>query len=238
MLPHTELRPDTRFNESPTSARPDRLKWALTDEEVVGRVLAGDLPSFEIIVRRYNQRLFRIARSMTGEDSEAEDVVQETYVRAFEHLSQFEGRAKFSTWLTRIGIYEASSRRRRRGRMRPTDMQGLNGSDEPQCDQSDDAGQRSSMRELRDVLVEAVESLPDDLRTVFVLRAVEGVGTAEAADCLDLTESNVKVRLHRARAMLRNWIDARIGKDVRRLYQFDGERCDRIVTAVLNRLSP
>lgn len=238
MLPHTELRPDTRFNEPPTSAGPDRLKWALTDEEVVSRVLAGDLPSFEIIVRRYNQRLFRIARSMLGEDSEAEDVVQETYVRAFEHLSQFEGRAKFSTWLTRIGIYEASSRRRQRQRMRPTDMAGLNLRDESVVDPGEDVERRSSMRGLRDVLVEVIEALPEDLRTVFILRAVEGVGTTEAAECLNLTESNVKVRLHRARGLLRNRIDARIGEDVRRLYQFDGERCDRIVTAVLNRLSP
>lgn len=93
------------------------------------------------------------------------------------------------------------------------------------------------MRDLHDILASAVEALPDELRTVFMLRVVEGIDTAEAAACLGQSESNIKVRLHRARALLRAWIDNRVGEDIRRLYQFDGERCDRIVRAVLQRVS-
>lgn len=231
---------ESRLNGSLRAPRrpdgPAHQAGALADEEIVRRVLEGDLPSFELIMRRYNQRLFRIVRSMLGDDDEAEDVVQETYVRVFEHLSEFAGRSRFSTWLTRIAIHEASFRRRRRRRMRPTDLEGSEHL-HPVAAGQFDGGRETDMRELHDVLARAVEALPDELRTVFILRVVEGIDTLEAAECLDLTESNVKVRLHRARALLRAWIDRKLGAEVRRLYQFDGERCDRIVRAVLDRLA-
>jgi RNA polymerase sigma-70 factor (ECF subfamily) len=208
-------------------APPDGL---LADEDIVARVLGGDLASFELIMRRYNQRLFRVVRGIVSDDDEAEDVVQDCYVRAYEHLAQFEGRARFSTWLTRIAVHEAMARRKRQARVRP--LSDGAGASAPR-EREDEA----SVKELGDVLAAAVDALPAELRAVFVLRAVEGLDTREAADCLELSESNVKIRLHRARAILQTWIDHRLGSDVRRLYQFDGERCDRIVTSVLERLT-
>ena len=238
-----------RLRIEPANERaPDRAGPApapppgIPDDEVVRRVLGGDLASFELIMRRYNQRLFRVARSILNDEDEAQDVLQETYIRAFEHLGEFEGRAKFSTWLTRIAVYEASARRRKRRRLRliDTDMdtdaqEGL----QMFPDRPNQSGEgEASTRELGQVLVDAVDALPDELRAVFVIRVVEGLDTDQAAQCLELTESNVKVRLHRARTLLRTSIDRKIGEEARRLYQFDGARCDRLVAAVLNRLLP
>ncbi|MES2790817.1 MAG: RNA polymerase sigma factor [Planctomycetota bacterium] len=208
-----------------------------TDSEIAGRVLAGDLAVFEVLMRRYNQRLFRIVRSIVGDDGEAEDVVQETYVRAFEHLGQFDGRAMFSTWLTKIAIHEALARRNRRQRMQVVDLSDPENSNMVSSAARHEAEDEASAKELGVILARAVDELPDDLRTVFAMRMIEGLNTDETAACLDLTAANVKVRLHRARTMLRERIDERIGVGVRQLYQFGGERCDRIVRAVLARLA-
>lgn len=208
----------------------------LSDEAIIDRVKAGDLASFELIMRRYNQRLFRVARSIVGNESEAEDVVQETYVRAYEKLAQFEGRARFSTWLTRIAVYEASSRRRKLRRTRLFDPSEPESIAMSTYSSANDAVDATSVSELGDVLARAVDELPTNLRAVFMVRVVEGVDTDETAECLKLTPSNVKTRLHRARSLLQRKIDKQIGRDVRRLYQFDGNRCDRIVALVLARL--
>ncbi|MFG0334723.1 MAG: RNA polymerase sigma factor [Maioricimonas sp. JB049] len=208
----------------------------LSDEQVVQCVLAGDRGAFELIMRRYNQRLFRIARSLLGDDHEAEDVLQDAYVRAFEKLQQFEHRARFSTWLTRIVIHEALARRKKRSRVRLVDPQVTEAGPMLKLHADYDVAADSSQQELRRILVDAVDSHPDELRVVFTMRLIEGLDTAETAGCLQLSESNVKVRLHRARAQLRRWIDQRIGVEVRQLYQFGGERCDRIVEGVLQRV--
>jgi RNA polymerase sigma-70 factor (ECF subfamily) len=220
----------------PTDDRSDPATKPPADEEIVRRVLAGDTASFELIMRRYNRLLFRVARSIVGDDSEAEDVLQEAYLRAFEHLHRFEGRSRFSTWLTRIAIHEATGRRRKRRRLRlvaPTDE----GEDRMLSYPVDRDGlEEASLKELRHLLVAAVDSLPPDLRIVFTLRLVEQLSTEQTAECLALSPSNVKVRLHRARSALQGWIDHRIGEESRRLYAFDGEHCDRVVRTVLERL--
>jgi RNA polymerase sigma-70 factor (ECF subfamily) len=208
----------------------------LRDEEIVDRVLEGDLSSFELIMRRYNQRLFRIARSIVGEDNETEDVLQQTYVSAFEHLPQFAGRARFSTWLTRIAIHEALARRMRRSRMQVVDFLDPENTRMAPRTTEPSPEQHASAKELGNLLTKAVDALPEDLRLVFALRMIEGLDTSESASCLQLTEANVKVRLHRARAMLRDHIDDQIGVEARQLYEFGGQRCDRIVRAVLARL--
>jgi RNA polymerase sigma-70 factor (ECF subfamily) len=208
-----------------------------TDGEIIRRVLAGDPEAFEPIMRRYNRRLFRVVRSIVGHDAEAEDVLQECYLRAFEHLDQFEGRSRFSTWLTRIAVYEASARRRRNRRMRFVDLNGPELLSMEPVSRSRDAEAQASGGELRDLLRRAIDTLPVQLRAVLVMRLVEGLDTDETAECLGLTEANVKVRLHRARALLRQRIDEQVGQEVRQLYQFDGARCDRIVRGGLNRLS-
>lgn len=217
--------------QSPGFPSPD----SLTDEAIVDRVKAGDVDEFELIMRRYNQRIFRIVRSILRDDHEAEDVVQEAYVHAYEHLGQFEGRAKFSTWLTKIAIHEASLRRRRNQRARAFDPQSEAMHMVPE-NESQNAESEASRGELGDLLRHTIETLPTALRVVFTLRLVEGLSTDEVADCLSLSPENVKVRLHRARSLLRQRIDERIGEEVRQLYQFNGERCDRIVQSVLMRL--
>jgi RNA polymerase sigma-70 factor, ECF subfamily len=209
----------------------------LSDTEIVERVVGGDLPVFELLMRRYNQRLFRVARSIVGNDDEAEDVVQETYVRAFEHLSQFAGLALFSTWLTKIALYEALSRRRERQRMPTIDLCHLESINMTSSASGQSGEEAASSKELGIILTKAVDELPEELRTVFTLRMIEGLDTNETAACLDLTAANIKVRLHRARSLLRERIDGRIGSAARQLYQFGGERCDRIVTNVLTRLA-
>lgn len=208
----------------------------LADEEIVRRVLGGDLGSYELIMRRYNQRLFRIVRSIIADEGEIEDILQEAYVRAFEHLPQFAGLARFSTWLTKIAIHEALARRRKRARTETIDLNAPENVNMTPIASRSEAEQEASIKELGIVLLNAVDSLPDELRTVFAMRMVEGLDTEETANCLDLTESNVKVRLHRARAALRERIDAQIGVEIRELYQFGGQRCDRIVKAVLTRI--
>jgi RNA polymerase sigma-70 factor (ECF subfamily) len=207
----------------------------LSDEQVVERVLAGDVSLFEILMRRYNQRLFRVARGILADDAEAEDVMQEAYMRAFRELASFRGEALFSTWLTRIACYEALGRARKRRRLVPI---AGHGGGEPPDPPSEASGPERELenRELQAVLRDAVEILPDPLRAVFCLREIEELSTEETANALGLTLENVRVRLHRAKQSLRQTLDARIGREVRRLYLFDGPRCDRIVASVLDRL--
>jgi RNA polymerase sigma-70 factor (ECF subfamily) len=204
-----------------------------TDEDIVRRVLEGDIASFELILRRYNQRLYRVARSIVGNDSEAEDVVQEAYLNAYRHLGDFAGRSSFATWLTRIAVHEASARRRSRQRMRNIEIDEAESLTMRPTRQADD---ELSTRELGDVLRLVIDELPPEFRVVFTMRLVEGLSTEEAAECLGLSQENVKIRLHRARSRLRKSIERRLGDDVTRLYQFDGERCDRIVRNVMSRL--
>lgn len=218
---------------SQPALQPAAAPATLSDEEVVGRVLAGDQSLFEILMRRYNQRLFRITRGILADDAEAEDVMQEAYVRAFRELATFRGEARFSTWLTRIACHEALARAQKRRRLVP--LAAVGGPPDPP---SKAPGPERDLenRELQVVLREAVERLPDPLRSVFCLREIEDLSTEETAEALGLTVENVRVRLHRARQSLRQTLDERIGREVRRLYLFDGPRCDRIVEGVFARL--
>src|SRR5262245_30641213 len=204
---------------------------ALTDEEIVERIRGGQTALFELLMRRYNQRLYRVTRAIVKDEAEAEDITQDAYVRAFEHLDQFAGRARFSTWLTRIAVHEASARLRRRGRQIDieegmTTLPSANAGPE----------QRTVDRELGQVIKAAVDALPEVYGSVFMLREVEGLSTAETAACLEINEETVKTRLHRARALLRNHINARLGAGVREAFQFAGARCDRMVATVMARI--
>lgn len=208
----------------------------LSDEEVVRRVLEGDTSLFEILMRRHNQRLFRVARGILLDDAEAEDVMQEAYVRAFRELVGFRGEARFATWLTRIACHEALARARKRRRL--VSLVSTTGGEPPDPpDHASGPEQELENRELHTVLREAVEALPDPLRSVFCLREIEGLSSEQTADALGLTAENVRVRLHRAKLGLRQKLDERIGREVRRLYLFDGARCDRVVEGVFARLS-
>jgi len=203
----------------------------LSDESIVERVRRGDVALFEVIMRRYNRRLYRTARAIVGDDGEAEDVIQDAYVRAYANLEQFAGRARFGTWLTKITVHEALARVRRRDRF--VDME------EHMSDLvSPWRGPEQAVadRELRPVLEDALNGLAEPFRAAFVLREVEGLSTAEVAACLDIPEATVRTRLHRARAALRRRLYAHMGEAIKTVYPFGFERCDRVVANVLARI--
>ena len=208
-----------------------------SDEEVVARILAGETALFEIIMRRYNQRLYRVAHSILRNDGEAEDVMQDAYVRAYQHLHQFEGRAKFSTWLTRIAVHEALARAHRRNRIQELDAEPYGGYMNPLPATTPDPEQQASDRELVGLLQDAVLALPDNYRSVLMMRDIEEMSTTDTAQALDLTEENVKVRLHRARALLRRELFARAGAQRGNAFPFMGPRCDHMVETVMRRIA-
>lgn len=209
----------------------------MKDEEVVSRVLGGETALFEILMRRYNQRLYRVSRVILRNDAEAEDVMQDAYVRAYEHLHQFAGKAAFSTWLTRIAIHEALARKRRRSRQEELDALPMNGESMPIMKSSDPSPEDGTARaQMRDLLEQAIEHLPETYRTVVVMREVEEMSVAETAEGLGVTDAVVKTRLHRAHAMLRKEIYSRTKGKATELYQFHAVRCDRVVKAVFERI--
>jgi len=208
-----------------------------TDEQVVERVLAGETAAYEIIMRRYNQRLYRVVRAILRDDSETEDVMQDAYVRAYQHLRQFEGRALFSTWLTRIAVHEALARVRRRGRVQELDSINDDGDFPVNPDSPLDPEQTASRSELSQMLEEAVLALPEQYRTVLMLRDVEEMSTEETAAALNISEENVKVRLHRGRALMRKDLYTRLGAAAKEAFPFMGTRCDHVVERVFARLA-
>ena len=222
-----------------------RVTETPTDEEIVRRVLAGEGALFELIMRRYNQRLYRVARSVLGDDAEAEEVVQQAYVNAYVHLGQFGGQAKFATWLTKIALYEAYARARRRTRHTslesPDPRRCLNGENgeigETMMSTSPDPERTAAAAEMRVLLEKIIDALRPSYRAVFMLREVEGLDTAETAACLGISAEAVKVRLHRSKAMLRKELDARDGLVASSAFPFLGARCDRMVRQVFARLN-
>lgn len=216
----------------------ETVNWELwSDEEVVQRVKAGETALYEILMRRYNQRLYRVARAILRNDAEAEDVMQDAYVRAYQHLDQFAGRAAFSTWLTRIAVNEALGRVKLRKRIDQLDIDQYE--EESVMGPQENAPNpeaKASTGELRELLEAALLELPEQYRMVVMLRDVEEMTTAETAAALDLTEENVKVRLHRGRLMIRNWLMEKVGMNCTNAFPFMGDRCDRVVAAVFSRI--
>src|SRR5438552_14724619 len=214
----------------------DTLTSSLTDDEVVDRVRRGETALFEILMRRHNQRVYRVARAVIEDEAEAEDVMQQAYINAFVHLNQFEQRSQFSTWLTRITVYEALARRRK---LRPEEL--LPSADAGAAGDimdtliapGPDPERRAYAAELGRVLESAVDALPEAYRSVFMLREIEGLSTSETAEGLELSEEAVKTRLHRARAMVRRTITDRLGAAGQEAFQFHALRCDRVVNAVM-----
>jgi len=202
----------------------------LSDQEAINRVLDGDTSLYEIVVRRYNQRIYRIARAILRDGDEAEDVMQDAYVRAYKHLSTFQGKSSFATWLTRIAVNESLQRKRRNRRMDPIEdgdlvmqLPALGESPEQIC----------GRRELGNILERAIAALPQHYRIVVVLRDVEDMTTAETAEALGLSEENVRIRLHRGRALLRKLLPGKAGLSGREAYGFHLSRCDRVVANVI-----
>ena len=223
---------------TPPNGRDLEEATGLSDAEIVAEVRAGRIEMFERLMRRYNQRVYRLARAVLRSDGEAEDVAQEAWVRAWAHLDQWEGRASFSTWLCRIALHEAWARRRRASRVEPleTERGGDRAMREPTALASEPEGNVYGS-EVRSLLEEAVESLPENYRTVFVLRQMEELSTQETARCLEISEDAVKVRLHRARAALQRQLLDRAGPGIRQAFPFLGARCDRMVATVMERIT-
>lgn len=218
---------------------PDATLAALSDHEVIRRVRGGDVELFEVLMRRYNPRLYRAVWSILADADETEDVLQETYVRAYSRLNQFEGRAQFSTWLTKIAIHEAFARLRQQRH-----EVALRTLDESEViNLVPDWLRRTPEQELvlagvREVLEEALRNLPPLYRSVFMLQHFEELNTKEIAETLEISEAAVKVRLNRARRRLRKEIFEHTDITSADVFDFLGERCDRVVTTVLARIRP
>ena len=208
----------------------------LTDAELVARAGLGDALAFETIMRRHNRLLFRSARGVVGDDAEAQDVVQETYLRAFSTLTSFRGASALGTWLARIAINVALDVQRRSGHAVQLDdtqdldtepaMEHMMAFNAPADDAPDTQAERSQMRAL---LQRAIDSLPVIYRSVFILRAVEEMSVDETASCLQVSEAVVKTRYLRARSMLRDALGAQVEAHAQDVYAFAGARCDAVV---------
>jgi RNA polymerase sigma-70 factor (ECF subfamily) len=211
-----------------------------TDAELVRRALDRDEAAVRAIMQANNRRLYRLARGILRNDAEAEDVVQEAYVRAFTHLEHFRGDSSLSTWLSRIAMNEALGRLRRA--RRAVDLDALPpGKLEAEIIQfplaaSDDPERTMAQREIQAIVEHAVDELPEGFRLVFITRVIEGMNVEETAEILGLKPETVKTRLHRARTMLRDIVERKIGPVVMEAFPFAGRRCERLTDAVLKRL--
>ena len=211
-----------------------QLGEGLEDLDLVAKTLAGEVRYFETLMRRHNQTVFRVARTIVLDDDEAEDVMQDAYLKAFAALARFEGRASFKTWLTRIAVNAAFARLRRRHPERVSFDPVAAPSTEDALDETPEGA--SHRAEVGRIIEGAVNRLPESLRIAFVLFEVEGMSTAEAALAIGITEANLKVRTHRARATLRTVLERHLGGGAPAIFNFHLVRCDRLVSAVLARI--
>jgi RNA polymerase sigma-70 factor (ECF subfamily) len=222
---------------------PDPSPRTGNDADLAERIAGGDRGAFEPLMRRHNQLLYRIARSILRDDAEAEDAVQEAWLSAFRNFDRFRGDSALSTWLARIAINESYARLRARKRRAEvvtldsarTDDEFMesNGMADDNSEQPDMAAFRG---ELRGLLESRIDALPEQFRTVYVLRDVQEMSVEETAACLDLPAATVRTRAFRARALLRESLARDIDAATVRAFGFAGARCDRIVATVLRRL--
>lgn len=208
--------------------------------DLVRRSLDGDGKAFRIIIRRHNQTLYRLARSILRDNGEAEDAVQEAYVRAYAHLAGFRGDCALGTWLSRIVINEALGRLRKRRTAAAALAEAGRAAAQiipfPQNGGSDDPERSMAQRQILRLVEQATDALPDAFRTVFVARVIEGMSVEETAALLDIRPETVKTRLHRARKLVREQLDRQIGPVLLDAFPFAGTRCDRLTEAVMRRL--
>ena len=213
---------------------------AVDDSSLVRRVSEGDQPAFECLMRRYNRRLYRLARAVLGDRTEAEDALQEAYLCAFRSIKGYRADAALSTWLTRLVLNECLGRKRRGSRrqsvipMIPNDPSAAIGnSAAPDMEQPD---KLIAAAQIRALLESKLDQLPAGFRTVFVLRSVEELSVEETAECLGIPAETVRSRYFRAKSLLREALAREIDLAERDLFDFGGEHCDRIVANVLQRL--
>lgn len=226
---------------STAATAPPLPKVDTPDTELAARAADGDDVAFECIMRRHNRLLFRTARSILKSDAEAEDALQESYLRAWRALGSFRSDARLSTWLVRIVINEALGRLRRRG----AEVFSLDATADPEGPSMEDVMEgnpderpdRAAMRaELRHCMESRIDALPEAFRTVFMLRAVEELSVEEVAAALGLPDATVRTRFFRARGLLREALASDVDRALGDAFSFDGARCDRIVAGVMTKL--
>ena len=225
-----------------TAQHPSTLE-GLSDANLAARIVGGDEAAFTLLMRRYNQTLYRTARSILKDDAEAEDAVQEAYLLAYKAMPGFRGDAKLSTWLVKIVVNESIARMRKRARRAEVihldgqtheDIQAAEGyMNEATTEEPERAALQAEARRL---LEARIDKLPDAFRTVFVLRALEEMTVEEAAASLGINEATVRSRFFRARALLREGLAREIDFALDRAFSFAGDRCDRIVAGVIAKL--
>lgn len=216
---------------------------SLTNAEIIDRIRDGETPLFELIMRRHNRLLFRLARGILHDDDEARDVVQEAYVSAYIHLDQFRGPDGFPTWISRITINEALTRVRKSSRLRPLDMDSENSNENIialnlEGHETEKGPEYAAMtRETLNLVEAAIEKLPRDFRVVFILRGIEQLSVAETADHLGINPITVKTRFHRARKLVRADLNRNFESLISEAFPFAGQRCDQVVENVFKRLA-
>ena len=211
----------------------------ISDEEIVRRIVAGERELFELLLRRYNQRVFRAVRAVLRTPDDAEDVMQQAYVSAYRHLHQFEGRSSFATWLTRIALREATARNRKNlSHLHVVPELGGENSMNDFPEPGPDPEARAVTGNLMQHVEAEVAALPERYRSVLLLREVEGLSTEETASCLEISTDVVKTRLHRARTMLRDALYRRAGVGLQSIFTFGSTRCDRVVARVMEEIRP
>jgi RNA polymerase sigma-70 factor, ECF subfamily len=222
--------------------RERQLMEQLSDAEVVARVRGGEPALFELIMRRYNRRLFRIARSILRDDAAAEDAMQEAYVSAYFKLGQFRGPEGFASWLCQIATNQALMQRRRAHRV----LASLVALDEPSNQEAAIADSSSPGNnpaagvheyQLRQLMEQAIDGLPEVYRAAFVMREIEQMSVADTALVLGIEEATVKTRVHRARRVLQKELSGELSAALTGAFDFDGERCDRVVAKVIARIN-
>mgnify|MGYP001076967525 CR=1 FL=1 len=226
----------------PTSSRRVTFRYPadVPESELIARAAQGDGTAFEAIMRHHNQLLFRTARSIVHDDTEAEDVVQEAWMRAWRALGKFHADSRLSTWLTRITINEALGRlRRKSAQVVPLEAAMMSTDSDTQAALADDPGRRPEQsvegEQVRQLVETRIDQLPEAFRTVFMLRAVEELSVAEVAEALEIPEATVRTRFFRARSLLREGLAQQVDAALGDVFSFDGARCDRITATVLAR---
>ena len=213
----------------------DIAQTSFADEELISRILNGETYLYEHIIRKYNQRMYRICMSIIHDDNEAEDLMQNAYIKAYENLSTFKGKSKFSTWLSRILINESLLWLQRNKRKINFQHEVLKENNSKSVNQKTNTPAQQMMNnELKKILEEAIAQLSPKHRVVFVMREIENMSVAETSECLHISQINVKVRLNRAKEMLR---DILMKSEYKEVYSFHLLRCDTIVTAVMKKIN-
>jgi RNA polymerase sigma-70 factor (ECF subfamily) len=213
------------------------------DTELAARIAGRDQGAFEMLMRRHNGKLFRVARSILKDDADAEDAVQEAYLEAYRHIGEFRGGAQLSTWLTRIVINQALMRVRKQkrehvvlsfnDRRAPAPESGVADVADARTESPSSAALRAEVRRL---IERRIDELPVAFRTVFIMREVEDMSVEQTAACLSIPPATVRTRLFRARTLLRESLAREIDMATLDVFGFAGERCDRIVATVLDRV--